>query len=576
MKFDVAIIGGGPGGSTTGSLIKKYAPEMSVGIFEREKFPREHVGESQLPPIGAVLNEMGCYDKVEAANFPVKIGASYRWGQSEKLWDFEFVPLKQYTPVERPRKFDGQVRQLAFQVERAIYDEILLDHAQELGCEVFEETKVEKIHREGDRITHLELEDGTRVEADYYIDASGNSGMLRRAMDVNIQSPSKLQNVAFWDYWENAEWATKFDGGATRVLVLSIGSGWIWYIPLGPTRTSIGFICPAAYYKEQTKTPKELYDWALSQEPLIADLTKNASRHNEVRSTRDWSYVADRLYGENWFLVGETAGFADPILAAGLTLTHTGARELAYTLIALKQGTHEAKWLCDHYEQNQIQRVRQHIRFADFWYVGNGIFTDLQEFTREIASDAGLQLNATEAFRWLGTGGFTHDNLGQVGIGGLDLAGARQVAQILYDADHPWTIDRLNYYKLNLDGSEKSTMPTYQNGKIEAVPCFIREGKVLPNAGVFATLIDSLKTPCDAPQLHDRLQFALSRESSSVAKGLVYDALLQGLEIMVNEKWVKGKYEPLRGKFNVRSPREGNLIHTNVETNERIGDLKKS
>ena len=64
MKFDVAIIGGGPGGSTTGSLIKKYAPEMSVGIFEREKFPREHVGESQLPPIGAVLNEMGCYDKV--------------------------------------------------------------------------------------------------------------------------------------------------------------------------------------------------------------------------------------------------------------------------------------------------------------------------------------------------------------------------------------------------------------------------------------------------------------------------------------------------------------------------------
>ena len=50
--FDVAIIGGGPGGSTTGTLLKKYAPEMRVLIVEKERFPRDHIGESQLPPIG--------------------------------------------------------------------------------------------------------------------------------------------------------------------------------------------------------------------------------------------------------------------------------------------------------------------------------------------------------------------------------------------------------------------------------------------------------------------------------------------------------------------------------------------
>ena len=78
-EYDVAIIGGGPAGSTLGTLLRKYDGDLSVLILERERFPREHVGESQLPPISAILDEMGCWDKIEAANFPVKIGATYRW-----------------------------------------------------------------------------------------------------------------------------------------------------------------------------------------------------------------------------------------------------------------------------------------------------------------------------------------------------------------------------------------------------------------------------------------------------------------------------------------------------------------
>src|SRR5882672_3390678 len=79
-EYDVAIIGGGPGGSTLGSLLRKYEPSIKVLILEREVFPRDHIGESQLPPISVVLDEMGCWDKVEAANFPIKVGATFRWG----------------------------------------------------------------------------------------------------------------------------------------------------------------------------------------------------------------------------------------------------------------------------------------------------------------------------------------------------------------------------------------------------------------------------------------------------------------------------------------------------------------
>jgi flavin-dependent dehydrogenase len=172
MEFDVAIIGGGPSGSTAGTLLKKYNPDLKVGILERETFPRDHVGESQLPPIMRILHEMGVWDKVEAANFPVKVGATYRWGKSPELWDLEFIPAEKYENKPRPAKFEGQRQLTAFQVDRSIYDEILLDHAAEMGCDVHEATKVTEVQRDGDRVTGLVLASGETVTARHYIDAS--------------------------------------------------------------------------------------------------------------------------------------------------------------------------------------------------------------------------------------------------------------------------------------------------------------------------------------------------------------------------------------------------------------------
>jgi 2-polyprenyl-6-methoxyphenol hydroxylase-like FAD-dependent oxidoreductase len=77
-KYDVVIVGGGPTGSTAATLLKKYNPDLRVLIMEKEKFPRDHVGESQLPAINPVLDEMGVWDKVEAAGFPIKLGAAFQ------------------------------------------------------------------------------------------------------------------------------------------------------------------------------------------------------------------------------------------------------------------------------------------------------------------------------------------------------------------------------------------------------------------------------------------------------------------------------------------------------------------
>ena len=317
--LDVAIVGGGPAGSTTGALLRKYRPELTVGIFEREQFPREHVGESLLPSVCKVLDEMGCWDAVEGAQFPIKIGATYRWGSSPDLWDFEFLPVSEYRDETRPAKFEGIRARTAFQVDRAIFDKILLDRSADLGCQVFESSQVVQVCHENGSIQSLVLENGDQVEAKFYVDASGASATVRRSLEVPIEQPTKLRNVAFWDYWENADWAVSIGKGATRVLVLSIDWGWIWFIPVGPTRTSIGLVCPADHFKASGLCPTEIYEMALNSEPKIRELTGDAFREGQVRGAKDWSFVAEKLCGANWFLVGEIAGFADPILAAGLT-----------------------------------------------------------------------------------------------------------------------------------------------------------------------------------------------------------------------------------------------------------------
>src|SRR5262249_55617710 len=162
--------------------------------------------------------------------------------------------------------------------------------------------------------------------------------VLRKAMGVEIDCPTELKNVAFWDYWENTAWADTIGVGGTRIQVMSVGFGWLWFIPLGPTRTSLGLVCPASYYLRAGKSPEELYVAAIAESERISELIRGGRRSGNLRSRKDWSYVAERQSGDNWFLVGEAAGFADPILSAGMTLTHTGARELAYTLIALSDG----------------------------------------------------------------------------------------------------------------------------------------------------------------------------------------------------------------------------------------------
>ena len=587
IHCDIAIIGGGPGGSTLASLLRKYAPQLEVLVIERESFPRDHVGESQLPPISRILDQMGVWDKVEAAGFPIKFGASYTWGKTTTPWVFGFIPEHEVGDTTRPGRYQGWRQQVAFQVDRAIYDKILLDHAAELGARLLQPAKVARVAlaeehpkstesgpepdgQQGSagtqRVSHLELADGRQVAARYYVDASGNAAVLRRQLGIPVDAPTVLRNVAFWNYWSRPGLNLPLlEKSTVRVLIRSISFGWLWYIALSDDRTSVGLVCHADYFKSSEKRPAELYAQAIAEEPQIAKLLDGAETQNPVATTTDWSFVTTASCGPNWFLVGEALGFADPILAAGLTLTHTSAEHCACTILELLRGNHEPDWLRQQYHQIQTRRVRQHMKFAEYWYSANGLFTSILDHCAEIASHAGLNFDPQDAFRWLSNGGID-DHPGQFAIGGLGLSGLKAVQHRFANVDSQqvaYLIDGMNTFTLDLEGAQQESMAVCREGKILAVPLLVRGGQKLPIVGTYGLIFQALRSARFIDQILPAVQQQILQSCPDpITRKVTMDNALLCLEAMVAQGWVRCEQTPQRPTLSMETPAEGKIVYS--------------
>ncbi|MCB9934613.1 MAG: tryptophan 7-halogenase [Planctomycetes bacterium] len=562
LHFDVAIVGGGPGGSTVGALIRKYMPALSVAIIEREAFPREHVGESQLPPVGRVLHDMGAWDKVEAANFIVKLGANYTWGKQTEPWLFGFVSNDQIRDEPRPARYEGWRQKVAFQVDRASYDDILLRHSAELGCQVLQPVGVREVVHADDEIRELRLDDGRVVTAKHYVDASGDAAVIRRALGVKVDVPTALQNVAFWEYWQKPGLnSSLLETRTIRILIRSLPYGWLWYIALDENRSSVGLVTPAEYFQKSGKSPEALYHESVKLEQSVNRLLAEAAPDGKVRARKDWSFVSERGHGRNWFLVGEALGFADPILSAGMALTHTCAQHCAYLIMELERGEHERDWLLKHYDTIQLKRIRQHIKFADYWYSGNGFFSAIEENCARIAAEAGLKMTPEAAFRWLSNGGID-DDLGAGSTGGVNVSGLRALQwRMGHESEGPVTynIDGKTHFKLRMEGAELTHLPLPLEGRIHKVPAWQREQQVLPMIGGYKLVFDALQTSPLAADFMNALQRAIS--GNPAAKAL-HQAALECLEWMVVNGWVKTSQQRGKPALRMQTPKEGQILRS--------------
>jgi flavin-dependent dehydrogenase len=303
--FDFAVAGGGPAGSSAAISLGQRG--HSVVLFERETFPRFHIGESLLSTANDAFAALGVTKRIEAASFPAKWGARLYThdGQSGRYVDFASA-----WEVTRPQ---------TYQVCRQEFDRILLDRAREVGVDV----------RQGCNVTACEFGPCVRVRA--LVDATGRRGLIARKFNLRTEEP-RLANIAIYSHYMNVP---RLEGPRPDDirLVARIDAGWFWLIPISKVLTSVGVVLPKALYRRlATGSAEKTLNSTIADTPIVAELMREARREWPVRVEKDFSYSASVYAGHRWILAGDAGSFLDPVFSTGVSIAMESGIEAAVEL----------------------------------------------------------------------------------------------------------------------------------------------------------------------------------------------------------------------------------------------------
>jgi flavin-dependent dehydrogenase len=325
---DVLVIGGGPAGATVSTLIAQKG--YKVQLFEREKFPRFHIGESLIPETYWVLERLNMLPKMRNSPFVKKYSVQFV-GQSGRL--SEPFYFDEHKPHEASQ---------TWQVLRSEFDLMMLDNAREHGVEVFEETRVIEVLFEGEQAVGLRVAgpDGAarEVRARVVIDASGQSAVISNRFKLRVNDP-ELKKGAVWTYFEGAYRDSGKDEGATIVLSTEGRRGWFWYIPLHRNIVSVGVVSEFTELFQPGMSHEQIYAEQLEKCPAVKQRVSQGKRVAEYYATKDYSYRAKQVAGDGWVLIGDAYGFLDPLYSSGV-------------LLALKSGQLAADAICEALTKN--------------------------------------------------------------------------------------------------------------------------------------------------------------------------------------------------------------------------------
>jgi flavin-dependent dehydrogenase len=308
-ESDVVVIGGGPAGATVSTLLAQRG--LRVQLFERERFPRYHIGESLIPETYWVFERLGMLEKLRASGFVEKRSVQFVSSSGKQSAPFYFWDNKPHESSQ------------TWQVVRSEFDRLMLENAREHGVLVHEGVRVRDVLMEDERAVGIEVQAGKskvhEVRARVVVDASGQTGVLMNKLGLRLWDPL-LDKGAIWSYWNGAYREIDRAEGATLVLQTADRKGWFWYIPLHDDRTSVGVVKPFDDLFRGRGSHEQVFLEEVEHCPAVRERLAGAQRATGYFATKDYSYRSTKCAGDGWVLVGDAFGFLDPLYSSGVML----------------------------------------------------------------------------------------------------------------------------------------------------------------------------------------------------------------------------------------------------------------
>jgi FADH2 O2-dependent halogenase len=382
FDFDVGIIGGGPAGSGMASYLAKAG--LSCVVFERDLFPRPHVGESLVPSSTRVFKELGFLDKMDQSGFPKKYGAAWTAADRGPVYDMGWEGLERdcFAGIRfEERDQPGVDRNHTFHVDRGKFDLMLLQHASELGAAVYE----------GVRINDVDFSETGRPKVNYQIGKKSMSTSVRMVCDASgrrtllgNQLKLRIQDRVFDQYAIH----TWFDGYDRKALArdpsqhefifihfLPITNTWVWQIPITETVTSIGVVTQKKNFAK-SKEEREAFFWqCLDSRPELANGLRASKQVRPFTAEGDYSYAMKQIAGDNYLMLGDAARFVDPIFSTGVSIALNSARFASADIVRAAETGDFTRKAFNTYEETLRRGTRNWYDFISVYYRLNVLFT---------------------------------------------------------------------------------------------------------------------------------------------------------------------------------------------------------